>query len=180
MILGLFRRAPNDAVVQQLYAAVVAASRQPALYADLGVPDTFEGRFESLTLHGALVLRRLQACEPPGPALAQDLTDTLFAHFDQTLREMGVGDTVVPKRMRALAEAFLGRSRAYAEALQSGGEDALVASLARNVGARDTQGLARYVLTSVEALARHPLEGFVDGELPFPALPAVAAPGGRS
>ena len=167
MILGLFRRAPSEAVVQRLYAALVAASRQPALYADLGVPDTFEGRFESLTLHGTLVLRRLQACEPPGPSLAQDLTDTVFAHFDRTLREMGVGDTIVPKRMRTLAEAFLGRSRAYEEALR-GDEGALAASLARNVAARDTQGLVRYVSASVEALARQPLQGFVDGELPFP------------
>ena len=176
MILGLFRRARSEAVVERLYAAIVAASRQPALYADLGVPDTFEGRFESLTLHGVLVLRRLQACETPGPALAQELTDTLFAHLDRTLREMGVGDTTVPKRMRTLAEAFLGRSRAYAEAL-GGDEGSLAATLARNVGARDTDGLVRYVSASVEALARQPLQEFIDGRLPFPdpsAVPAAA------
>ena len=167
MILGLFRRASSEAVVQRLYAAVVAASRQPALYADLGVPDTFEGRFESLTLHAALLLRRLQACDPPGPALAQDLTDLVFAHFDRTLREMGVGDTVVPKRMRTLAEAFLGRSRAYEEALR-GNAEALRASLARNVAASNSEALAHYVLASVTALDREPLQVFIDGHVPFP------------
>ena len=178
MILGLFRRASSEAVVQRLYSALVAASRQPALYAEFGVPDTFEGRFESLTLHAALVLRRLQLCGSPGPSLAQDLTDTVFAHFDRTLREMGVGDTVVPKRMRTLAEAFLGRSRAYEEALH-GDAASLAGSLARNVCARDTQGLARYVSASVAALDRQPLQGFLDGEVPFPDpsnLPGQANP----
>ncbi|MCX8256076.1 Ubiquinol-cytochrome c chaperone [Beijerinckiaceae bacterium RH AL1] len=178
MILGLFRRSSSEAVVQRLYAALVAASRQPSLYADLGVPDTFEGRFESLTLHAALLVRRLQACAAPGPQLAQDLTDTVFAHFDRTLREMGVGDTTVPKRMRTLAEAFLGRSRAYEEALR-GGDEELAATLARNVAARDTPGLARYVAASVEALARQPLQGFIDGELPFPNASAVPAHAGQ-
>lgn len=178
MILGLFRRSSSEAVVQRLYAALVAASRQPSLYAYLGVPDTFEGRFESLTLHAALLVRRLQACAAPGPQLAQDLTDTVFAHFDRTLREMGVGDTTVPKRMRTLAEAFLGRSRAYEEALR-GGDEELAATLARNVAASDTPGLARYVAASVDALARQPLQGFIDGELPFPDASAVPAHAGQ-
>ena len=174
MIFGLFRRASSEAVVSRLYAALVAASRSASLYADLGVPDTFEGRFESLTLHAALVVRRLQACEAPGPALAQEIVDTIFAHFDRTLREMGVGDTTVPKRMRTMVEAFLGRASAYAEALAEGGP-ALVAALARNTGAIDAAGLARYVAASETALARQPLQGFVDGALPFPDPAAVCA-----
>ena len=68
----------------------------------MGVPDTFEGRFESLTLHAALLVRRLRAAEAPGPDMAQHLVDTVFRHFDRTLREMGVGDTTVPKRMKLL------------------------------------------------------------------------------
>ena len=174
MIFALFRRASSEAVVRRLYAALVAVSRTPALYADLGVPDTFEGRFESLTLHAALVLSRLQACEAPGPALAQELVDTIFAHFDRTLREMGVGDTVVPKRMRTMVEAFLGRGTAYAEALAAGGP-ALVATLARNTGAVDAAGLARYVAIGRTALAAQPLQGYIDGTLPFPDPAAVCA-----
>ena len=118
MIFGLFRRASSEAVVHRLYAAVVWQRRGSLRSTPgLGIPDTFEGRFESLTLHATLVLRRLQACEAPGPALAQELVDTVFAQFDRTLREMGVGDTTVPKRMKTMAEAFLGRSAAYAAVL---------------------------------------------------------------
>jgi cytochrome b pre-mRNA-processing protein 3 len=169
MILGLFRRTSNETVIDRLYAAVVVASRHPGLYVELCVPDTFEGRFESLTLHAVIILRRLKAAEPPGPDMAQHLVDTVFKHFDRTLREMGVGDTTVPKRMKSMAEAFLGRSTAYDEALR-GDAGALSAALRRNIygDRRDGTALARYVIESVAALAARPLQDYVDGVLAFP------------
>lgn len=174
MIFGLFRRSANETVIGRLHTAVVAASRQPALYADLGIPDTFEGRFESLTLHGVLVLRRLKACAAPGPDMAQHLVDTIFQHFDRNLREMGVGDTVVPKRMKGLAEAFLGRSVAYDEALAAG---TLAAALRRNVyrDARDAEALAAYALAAAARLDATPLQDFIDGAIGFPQ-PAAQTP----
>ncbi len=181
MIFGLLRRQANDSVVRRLYAALVDVSRRPALYAELGVPDTFEGRFESLTLHAALVLRRLQSSAAPGPALGQDLVDTIFWHFDRTLREMGVGDTVVPKRMKTMAEAFYGRCTAYEEALR-GHPEALAATLARNVAVSHAEPLARYVEASVAAIAAQPLQGFIDGVLPFaePVAPDHTPEGARA
>lgn len=169
MIFGLFRRANNEAVIDTLYLAVVAASRQPALYADLGVPDTFEGRFESLALHAILVLRQLQHREAPGPAVAQHLVDTVFKHFDRTLREMGVGDTTIPKRMKTMAEAFGGRSAAYDAALRAD-HKALVDALTRNVYADkgDSAALAAYVEAAVASAAVTPLQVFLDGTPPFP------------
>ena len=168
-MFGLFRRSANKALIERLYLAIVAASRSPALYRDHGVPDTFEGRFESLTLHAVLVLRRLRDGASPGPEMAQDLVDVVFQHFDRTLREMGVGDTVVPKRMKKMAEAFLGRSTAYDEALRSG-SSALVESLSRNVynGCGDAGALARYVDVSVVQIGAAPLQTFIDGTVPFP------------
>ena len=181
MILGLFRRSANDDVIARLYGAVVDASRQRALYTELAIPDTFEGRFESLTLHAVVVLRRLQEGPAPGPDMAQHLVDTIFQHFDRTLREMGVGDTVVPKRMKKMAEAFLGRSTAYDTALRpSMGEleafDALSEALSRNVyvGRHDGVALARYVRASIDRFARLPLQTFIDGGTPFPD-PAIHA-----
>ena len=173
MIFGLFRRAANEAVIEKLYLAVVDASRQPALYADLAVPDTFEGRFESLALHAIIVLRRLQRCEAPGPAVAQHLVDTVFKHFDRTLREMGVGDTTVPKRMKTMAEAFGGRSSAYEVAFRDGHE-ATIEALARNVyaGKGDAVALAAYVEAATSALAVTPLQSFLDGEPRFPQAAA--------
>jgi cytochrome b pre-mRNA-processing protein 3 len=175
MILGLFRRSANDDVIARLYGAIVDASRQRGLYADLAVPDTFEGRFESLTLHAVIVLRRLQAGPAPGPDMAQHLVDTIFKHFDRALREMGVGDTVVPKRMKKMAEAFLGRSAAYDAALrpceaEPETQDALPEALSRNVyvGRHDGVALADYVRASIDRFARLPLQTFVDGATPFP------------
>ena len=166
-MIRLFRRNANAGVIDRLYAATVVNSRHEALYRVLEIPDTFEGRFESVSLHAILVLRRLQSCAAPGPDMAQDLVDTVFRHFDRTLREMGVGDTTVPKRMKVLAEAFLGRSAAYDAALRAG-EPALAAALARNVysGRRDAAALARYVAASAAALDEAPLQLFIDGTVP--------------
>lgn len=173
MILGLFRRSANAIVVDHLYGAIVDAARQPALYADLAVPDTFEGRFECLTLHAALVLRRLRDAPSPGLDMAQHLVDTVFRHFDRTLREMGVGDTSVPRRMKVMAEAFAGRCAAYEDAFRSG---SLASALARNVygGCHDGVALSRYVSACATRLAVEPLRTLADGTLAFPDPAAFA------
>lgn len=180
MILGLFRRSASKAAIERIYAALVEASRQRALYADLGVPDTFEGRFESLTLHAVLVLRHLRSCASPGPEMAQDLVDAVFRHFDRTLREMGTGDTIVPKRMKTLAEAFLGRSNAYDEALRDA-PGALGRTLRRNVynGTRDGDALARYVEAIVARLTPLAPNAFIDGAVTFPDAADYATEGPR-
>lgn len=168
-MFGLFRRPSNDIVIDRLYLAIVAASRVPELYLGYGIPDTFEGRFEALTLHAVLVLRRLQACESPGPEMAQHLIDTIFRHFDRTLREMGVGDTVVPKRMKRLAEAFLGRSAAYETALRAT-DDGLADVLARNAlgDTGDGSRLAAYARAGAARIDALPLQAFIDGKIAFP------------
>ncbi|MDR3463116.1 MAG: ubiquinol-cytochrome C chaperone family protein [Beijerinckiaceae bacterium] len=177
MFFGLFRRSANRVVIERLYTVLVAASRQPALFTGLGMADTFEGRFESLTLHAALVLRALNALPAPGPDLAQDLVDAIFRHFDHTLREMGVGDTAVPKRMKTLAGAFLGRSAAYDEALREGPEH-LAPALSRNIlhAAKDDSGAANAALIALTAYAgavaaglkNLSVQNFIDGAVPFP------------
>ena len=174
MVIGLFRRSANALVVDRLYGALVAAARRPALYTDLAVPDTFEGRFECLTLHAVLVLDRLQEAPTPGPDMAQHLVDTVFRHFDRTLREMGVGDTAVPKRIKAMAEAFGGRWAAYRGALRSG---ALAQALSRNVyaGCHDGVALSGYVQACVARLADAPFQTIVDGVLPLPEPASYAA-----
>ena len=166
-MIRLFRRTANTAVIDRVYFGLVDASRHASLYRQLEIADTFEGRFESLSMHAFLLLRRLQECPAPGPDVAQDLVDTIFKHFDRTFREMGVGDTSVPKRMKSLAEAFLGRSASYQIALVSG-EDALAAALARNVysGRRAAADLARYVAAYAAALSCMSLQQIIDGVLP--------------
>ena len=95
----------------------MAAARDRVLFTDYGIRNSLEGRFESLCIvHSAIILLKLQTLPEPGPKVAQDVADALFRHFDAALREMGVGDISVPKRMKTIAEAYLGRTKAYQDA----------------------------------------------------------------
>jgi len=117
-------------IASALYAAAVAQARQPAFYTALGVPDTLDGRFDALALHAALVIDRLR-CEPDGEAMAQAFFDAMFRHLDLTLREIGVQDLGVGRRIKIMAEGLHGRALAYREAL-AGGPTRLSDVLRRN------------------------------------------------
>ncbi len=169
---GRRRPSPTRLLLDRLHTEIVEAARLPDFYLGYGVPDTFEGRFEMLALHAGLVLRRFNLAEAPGPAVAQDLVDTLFARLDADLREAGVGDITVPKRMKRLCEAFLGRSAAYDSALPLGRE-AIELAVSRNVYAgRDTAAdaprMAGYVMAAAASLDAASLDACLAGPLPFP------------
>jgi cytochrome b pre-mRNA-processing protein 3 len=158
MIFSLFKRRRETPSVERLYGDVVAAARAPALYRDLGVPDTVMGRFELLALHVSLLLRRLRALPPPADSLAQELVDAFFAELDAALRQIGIGDVSVPKKVKKLGEAFYGRAKAYDEALaEDAASDALECALARNVLGRPEEpmlaaALALHARRKAEAL----------------------------
>lgn len=140
-------RAPLQGTIEAIYGTIVTQAREPSFYRDLGVPDTVNGRFDLLVLHLWIILRRLRSVEG-SKALAQGLFDRFCEDLDANLREMGVGDLAVPKRMQALGEAFYGRAAAYDVAMASGG-DALAQSLYRNVlndeGMENARRLSHYV-----------------------------------
>jgi cytochrome b pre-mRNA-processing protein 3 len=156
-------RAEKDA--EQLLEAVLAASRRPAWFGEGRIPDTMEGRFEAMALNAGLALIRVQA-EPGSEPLAQSFTDKLFRHFDAGLREAGVGDTTVPKKMRGLASSFYGRLQAYGTALKTS-DDALVEALTRNTGV--DEGFARTLAPHLRETARR------QAEAPVVALMDAAA-----
>ncbi len=160
MILSLFRRNPRRAAMEALYNHVAAASRRPALFTDLGFPDTVEGRFESLALHAVLLLRRLRALPPPAADVSQDFIDAFFRRMDTSLRELGVGDMGVGKRMKKLAQSFYGRAQAYDAALDAGDDAALARTLGRNALGREepAPALAAYVQASDRRLAGQSLD----------------------
>lgn len=164
-MFGLGRRAAGARLIEALHAALVEASREPDLYGESALPDTVEGRFESLTLHTLLVLRRLGQLPPPADDVAQDLVDAVFAHLEIALREMGVGDFGVPKRMKKLAGAFYDRTHRYAAALDARSADALAHELGDRLplvpGAG--AGLADFLLSAERSLASRDLDGLVDG-----------------
>lgn len=170
------RQAPGTqgrATIEAIYGAIVAQSRLPVFYREFAVPDTVESRFDMVLLHLWMVLRRMNATEG-GNALSQALFDHFCSDMDDNLREMGVGDLTVPKKMQAFGEAFYGRSKAYDAAL--GDRAALADAVARNIlndpDPRAGDRLAAYVAAAVASLDQVEDGAFQRGAWQFPD-PAV-------
>ncbi|MDB5378471.1 MAG: ubiquinol-cytochrome chaperone [Rubritepida sp.] len=173
-LFGLFRRPRHERTGFVLYGAAVNAARAPRLYAELGVPDTAAGRFELVALHAALLIRRLRAeGDRTADALAQAVFDAMFADMDVNLREMGIGDLSVGKRVKMLWEGFHGRAQAYAEALAVGDEAGLSAALRRNVWVTEAapegapEALAREALQADRVLAGQTVSALLEGKVHF-------------
>lgn len=181
MFKRLFGKAPrpDPLIVDALYDRIVAAARQPAFYARWDVPDTPLGRFEMMALHVFLLLHRLRGIDGEARNIAQQLTDDFFKEVEHSLRELGIGDMGVPRRMKKLAGMFYGRVAAYETALDAGDRDALAAALTRNIrpGAEawaQADDLAGYVAEACDDLAGQPLAAICAGRMSFPA-PGEAA-----
>ena len=155
--------------------AVHAAARQPAFYTTLGVPDSFDGRFELLVLHAQLVLRRLRAEGKDGADLAQRLFDILTGHFDEALRAIGVGDMGVGKRIKVMTSAFYGRLSAYDAGLDACEPTVLREALRRNlygtvpdIGDANLEAVRAYVEATEQRLTEHPFDAIKAGDGLFP------------
>ncbi|MCQ8185670.1 ubiquinol-cytochrome C chaperone family protein [Parvularcula maris] len=159
-------------VAHDLYVAAAEASRRPAFYTEAGVPDTVEGRYDLLSLHMILLIRRLRQEAEAQAQLAQLLFDVMFRDVDDNLREMGVGDLRVGKKVRSYAEAFFGRAKVYQEALA--GEGDLEDALSRNVYDEESHPrapvLAGYVRRCAESLAEQDTAQLQRGIVTFPPL----------
>lgn len=165
-MLNLLRKsAARKDGTRRLHDALVMRARAPVFFTAFGVPDTVDGRFDLLALHGWLALAHLKAAgrQPE----AQALTDAIFTGFDEALREQGAGDMALGRRMKAMADAFFGRLAAYEAAATP---DALAAAIARNLyrgGAVDGRchAIAAYARTARESLEKG--EGLDFGPLPI-------------
>lgn len=174
------RNRRNEAIAYSLYGAIVAQARQPALYTEFGVADTLDGRFDMIVLHGFLLFHRLKSESEADRQIGQDVFDIFLKDMDGTLREMGVGDISVPKKLKKMAEAFFGRIRAYDEALLSEDKTALVDAIERNVfpdgaPAGVAAQMAAYVDSTVNLLAAQPLDAILSSKLDFSAPPSSPA-----
>jgi cytochrome b pre-mRNA-processing protein 3 len=169
MIFDLLRRKRPERAVDGLYRRIVSAARAEALYDAYGVPDSSEGRFEALSLHLILVLRRLKSLPAPAADIAQELVDLTFRELDRSLREMGVGDISVPKRMKSLGQAFYGRVSGYEAAFNPADPQTLAAAIGKSgvVGGAGER-LAAYALASERLLAALPLEDILGETHLFP------------
>jgi hypothetical protein len=142
------------------------------------VPDTIDGRFDVIVLHIVLLLARLDREGPSARDFGQDLFDHFCRDLDANLREMGVGDLAVPKRMRQFAEAFYGRQTAYLAAFDAPDRRALEKALARNIfQGMDGAGprrLARYARTVARQFALQDQGALLRGAVVFPDPEAIA------
>lgn len=183
-LLALFRRKPLERPGFALYTAAVSAARDPWFFGEaVGVPDTLDGRFDLVGVHAGLLIRRLHRDpDSRGAEAAQAVFDAMFADMDTSLREMGVGDMSVGKRVRRMWEAFHGRARAYEAALDAGDRAALESALARNVlragpdapPPSGASALADRAERVAAALAAQPLDALLRGEVSFPPTHGAA------
>jgi len=183
MFLARWRaRRANRVLIDHIHGEIVAAARAPVLYADFGVPDDLDGRFEMVTLHAGLVLRRIAEFGDGGAGLAGEIVDRVFQGFEDAFREMSISDVGVVKRIKKMLEAFHGRSKVYGEALAANDSSALAAALARNAY-RDSalaesaraRALADHVFALAAALESVPVEAFTQGRFRFSSLTGGAA-----
>ncbi|MBP9050863.1 MAG: ubiquinol-cytochrome C chaperone [Alphaproteobacteria bacterium] len=158
---------------RQLYAAATKAARQPFFFREIGVPDTLEGRADMVFLHTGLLVCRLCRLGPDGAKLAQSVFDEMFLNYDWALREMGVGDLAVPRRIKKMMGLFKGQAVAYDESARASLPETK-AALLRNVFSvsppRSLQTLsilAEYVQTAYCALEQQSLSDFSQGRVTF-------------
>lgn len=175
MPLWPFRRDATADRAAEIYVAVVNQARRPEFYGPVAVADTVDGRFELILLHAALVIRRLNAAGAAGKVLAQALFDALFGDMDRNLREMGIADIRVGRRVKNLATAFYGRAKAYEDGMAAG-PGPLAEALARNLqlAGPAAASMAAYVLREAAGLAAQGDAALIEGLPVFGPPPRIS------
>ncbi|PKA41134.1 ubiquinol-cytochrome C chaperone [Rhizobium sullae] len=174
MILGLFRKKNNNQViVERQYSVLTAAARMPEFYETMHVPDTVMGRFEMLSLVMILFFRRTRSSGTSGQEIAQEIVDAFFEDIDHSIRELGISDNGVPKRMKKLAGMFYGRLESYSAAMDAGDRAALAAALNRNIhpqaaGAYDMARLANWMFDAEADLSAQSEDRIATGSATLP------------
>ncbi len=162
---SLFGRKANPTAA--VYNAIVASARQPKFYAQLAVPDSLDGRFDMIVLHLFLLLDRMKGEDEK---FRQNLTDYFFNDMDRSLREIGVGDLAVGKKVRKMAEAFYGRVNAYQNAKEQG-EAQWAQALQRNIyggeNSLHVNELVNWVEASTKKLAAQSAADILNAKVEF-------------
>lgn len=188
MLTWFKERAARRETASELYGVVVARAREPLFYRDWGVPDTPEGRYEMVALHLVLVLERLRVEGTAGQRLSRETIEAFVADMDDSMREMGVGDLTVPKKVKSAAAGVYARAEAFRAALAAdAAPDALAAAIQRltfgtsrddteattaEVDARRAQTVARYVRNTSRELAGITSEVVLAGRITFQKVSA--------
>ncbi len=159
-----------------LFTEIVKQSRTPEFYSVWKIADTLDGRFDLIILHLSLVVNRLDLHDDNKQIalLIRYLQEVLFDNMDMSLREIGVGDMSVGKKVKIMAEAYYGRAEAYGTAIRSENvTDNLKTVLIRNIY-RDREPetiildqLVSYVVAQVKCLKRQTDENLMQAKIIF-------------
>jgi len=182
LLQRLFSAPPTQGAGRALYASAVAQARRAEFYRALGVADSVEGRFELYSLHVALLLIRLKGQGQIAAQTAQHLFDAYVLSLDDALRDLGVSDVKVGRKMKTLGEAFYGRLKAYEDAIEALPDAAPLETLLSRTALeerpeRQAGSLAAYVIRAEEALRGQALESLLAGRAEWPGVMTEAAHG---
>ncbi|WP_234028758.1 ubiquinol-cytochrome C chaperone family protein [Pseudoblastomonas halimionae] len=165
----LFSSRPDPAEeLRPLWHAIVREARDPAWYEGGGIADTIEGRFDAVTLVTALVMIRMDR-DPPLHERSARLTELFVSDMEGQLREGGVGDLVVGKKVGMLVGTLAGRIDAYREGLEKeGGNATLEDAIERNVTLEGKRAATKVAVRTRELhdrLARLDSRKLLEGDL---------------
>jgi cytochrome b pre-mRNA-processing protein 3 len=165
-------KTPERQTASKLYGAIVTQSRDPVFYADWGVPDTPDGRYDVIVLHLFLVMERLNAAGAEGRDMAQHLVEAFVEDMDDSMREMGVGDLTVPRKVKKAAAGLYDRTGVYRAAFAASDASALRAVVAKTIsGDRvEADAIAAYASSSQSHLAKERPADLLQGHVTFPPV----------
>ena len=106
-----------------IYQNIIEISRSKFFYLDLKLKDDFETRFDLIIFHAFIIFFYYKKLYGKKSQISQELFDTMFADFENNLREMGFGDIAVNKKMKLFVTAFYGRIAQYSKGIEVFRED---------------------------------------------------------
>ena len=112
----MFFKNKNKSILElsnKIYKLIIKQSRINFFYTDLQVPDTVDGRFELIVLHFFFIDNAFKREIKNHDDIYKELLEIMYKDFDMSLREMGVGDLSVGKKIYHMTEALSGRIVAY-------------------------------------------------------------------
>jgi len=120
-ITGSHRAEIKDA--KRIYKKIMLQSRKPDFYGENLCADSTDGRMEILCLHLSTVMYVLRNHGETGAKLNQSIYDVMIDDFDIALREEGLSDTGVSRRIKPLAKMFFTRAKQYTDAFDNSEND---------------------------------------------------------
>ena len=170
MLSALFKKSSSQTAPQQLYGGVMTHARTPDFFISFGVPDTVMGRFDVLSLHIYLLARRLREDgRPICMDLSQEVFDLYVYDVERALRELGIGDTSVPKKKKKMIRSFYGQIDDFDEAINTNDKDTIVEKVSLRY-LSETENpkpeiLTSYILATEADLKTQDIKSILSGEI---------------